>query len=697
MTQYGSAVTNPSLLAELEGNPQQAAPQGSSSPNYGDAVSDPHLLMQLNNQGAPHPNDRLNSLWDKLNEQMQPQKQENTVTNDLRKIAGYGTMLAAPEIKIASMLPSGIRSLLPEVSGGLKIGRDLLSSVGKTAAAGFTGTKILPDTTNKQAEENAALGGGLAALTTPLMMAMGSTNPFIRYLTGGALGALGGYGASQLTGHPAITSAIGAGTGALLGGRSVAPAEMAARNAQEAMIPANTANAAQRIPAANAEGIPLNMAEATGSPIHAQMMNNAAMSDSGSKVIYPWALARQQAEEKAIADTSTKISPNYPSTGNGALPFSSAQTMEPAAYQYAFDKARQANTKVDVKPVLDYIDRALPNYEEGSKIALALRTAKSALSLTPKTALQYQAALQPARDAQLKIQNNMNKINSEISDMQANRPKAYFVRDQTGYDAKLQDLKTDLKTHQGMMDQLGSATQNFIKSNKISNYENTVEGLHNAKKGIQGIIESQGDTAVGNTAAGELKQVNKRLNAQLTSASPEYASANNISNMRQAREEIDKTMAKTDLTGKDFYNRVLKNPQEYKMLYDRLANPTNPKVATQAQTALSNLRTAMPDLMDNLAMVSGKALAKEHPNSNFKLLDLAKTFANKVFMNRYNKAVAELMTNPRWQDELAKVTKMKEGEDRGISLGRLISKVNVAGNAAYGNQQGSDQYGGQSR
>lgn len=707
MAQYGSAVTNPSLIAELEGNSQSPisnqpvsdAPLNSSQ--YGSAVSDPVLLSKLDSSNtSKHPNDRLNDLWNKLDTQIDAQTKnqepDTSVSDDFRKLAGYATMMGAPEIKIASMLPAGLKALLPEVTGGLKIAKDLVGSVGKTALGGYAGTKIMPDTTNQQAVDTAELGGGLAALLAPLGMAMRSANPFIRYITGGGLGALGGYGASHAMGHPAILSALGTGIGAMLGGRSIAPAEMAARNAYDAMVPANAANAAERIPAANAEGIPLNMAEATGSPIHAQMMNNAAMSDSGSKVIYPWALMRQQAEKNAIADTSTKIAPDYPSAGNGALPFSSNVTMEPAAYQYAFDKARQTNTKVNIKPVLNYIDQQLPNYEEGSKIAQALRNAKSALSLTPKTANEYQSALQPARDMQLKIQNNMDKLNSQISDMEENKPESYF-RGSTNYDTRLQALKTDLKNHQDMINQLGSATQNFIKSNKISNYENTVEGLHNAKKGIQGIIESQGDNAVGNTAAGELKQVNKRLNAQLTEASPEYAAANNISNMRQARQNIDESMAKTDLTGKSFYDRVLKNDIEYKKLYDRLQNPNNPKVPTPAQTALQNLKTAMPDLMDNLSMSSGKALAKEHPESNFKLLDLAKTFTNKVFMNRYNKAVAELMTNPRWQDELKKVANMKKGEDRGISLGRLISTVSVAGNAAYNNQQGSNQYGGQSR
>ncbi len=397
---------------------------------------------------------------------------------------------------------------------------------------------------------------------------------------------------------------------------------MAARNAYNAMVSENAANAAQRVPAANAQGIPLNMAEATGSPIHAQMMNQAAMSDEGSKVIYPWALMRQQAENNTMRNTANSISPNYRSTGNGALPFSSANTMEEAAYRHSFDIADQNNTRVNVQPVINYIDQQLPRYQENSNIAQALRRARTALNVTPHTEAELLRTGQPAQD-----------------------------------------------------------------------YENTLEGLHNAKLGIRGILESQGENAIGNTAAGVLKQVNRRLNARMTAASPQYASANNISNMRQAREQIDKVMAEPDITGKDFYTKILKNNDEYTKLYDRLENPNNPNIPTQAQNALEHLKTAMPDLMDNLALTSGKALAKEHPDSNFKLLDLAKTFTNKVFMNRYNKAVAELMTNPRWQDELDKVARMKQGEDRGISLGRLISKVNVAGGAAYGNQQGSEKNG----
>jgi len=56
MAKYGSPVTDPSLIAELEGN----APQASNSPKYGEPVTDPNLLQQLeSNEAQPAPQQSL--------------------------------------------------------------------------------------------------------------------------------------------------------------------------------------------------------------------------------------------------------------------------------------------------------------------------------------------------------------------------------------------------------------------------------------------------------------------------------------------------------------------------------------------------------------------------------------------------------------------------------------------------------------
>lgn len=690
-----------------------------SQPRQRESVSTANAYPDLSQPNAApeqnpmHHDNILSSMWDKSMDFMQPKKEDShgypmidtfvgrlpdpnyadnkqdmhnmlkLTQQDMQKSAALMTIMMAPELKIASMLPASIRAVLPEVTGGLKVAKNMIGSAGKTAVGSYLGTKMMPGSTDEQAENAGAIGGGTAALTTPLMMFLGSQNPLIRYLAGGGLGALTGYGASHLTGGTPYATGLGAAAGALMGGRGAGARETAAQNAYNAMTTKNWENATARVPAAAEANVPLNMAEATGSPTHAEMYSQAAGNKEGAKVIYPWAMNREDRMNNAYQDTLGHVSP----TGS--------TSPEEQAFTEAGKVADQKGTRVDVSPIVDYIDSQLPKYEAGSKMSQALNQAKARLGLTPQTAASHQRLMEPVTNMQTGLQQHSAQLRQQISQMEAQAPDAYF-RASSGYDQKLKSLKSELSQNESALQQLSTHRDNFMQANDIGNYENTVGGLHNAKMGINGIIEGQGESAVGKTAAGKLKQVNKRLTAAIKEASPEYAQATHMANMRMARNDIEKSMEAANSTGSDFYNRILQNDTSYKKLYDRLADPKNPLQVTDAQRALGNLKTAMPDLMDNMVARSGKTLA-EKPEMKTKLLDIATSMMNKMFMNKYQKAVAELMTNPNWQQELANVARMRAGEDRGIRLGRLIAKVAATGNAANNNQQGSQQYGGEPR
>lgn len=601
---------------------------------------------------------------------------------DMNKAAGVMTMMLAPEIKIGAMLPSAIRAMLPELSGGARVAADYLSSIGKTGAGGYVGAKMM-GADNPHAAMAGGIGAGTTAAMTPLMMATSSLNPLVRLAAGTGLGSMLGYGVGQMTGGSPYTTAGGGIVGGLLGLRGSGAGQLAAQTAAQSLTPEQIATAQARQAAGQQVGVPLTLAESTGSPVLGAMQQEAAMSAPGSKVLYPFGLQRQQQEEQAYQRLLEQISPKDAVT-----------KIESPAFRAAFDNAEKQGTKVDLKPVLDYINNKLPTYESGSKIAQALVQAKDRLSLTPQTAAKYQQQMAPLNQIEQNVQGTTQQLRQQIQQMQANAPDPYF-RASSGYDQQMQQLQSQLAQHESVLNQIQQQKQAFMQANNIGEYENTVEGLHNAKLGIRGILEGQGEKAIGKTAAGELKQVNKILNNQLQTASPEYAAASQISNLRQVRDNIENAMAKSNLTGSNFYDKVLANRNEYEDLYARLADPQNPKKVTLPQRNLAAMREAFPDLMDNLTAKSGKALAEKGAELNVNLGGLAKSFLNKIYMDRYNKAVADLMINPQWEKELQAIAKMKAGEDRGIRLGRLISKVATTGGvgAYQANQQGSQPYG----
>ncbi len=597
------------------GMSNQNYPDLSKPLNQGSADSAyPDLSKPMQQQNPEHHDDILKSMWDKYQNFMQPKTTDSQGApmvetplgrmphinsqsfekmspqkGDFERSAGLATMFMAPELKVASLLPASVRKMLPEVTGGLKILRDTLGATGKTAAGAYLGTKIMPGTTDKQANNAAAYGGGTTLLMAPLMMALASQNPFVRYMAGGGLGAAAGYGVSHFTGHPAAATGIGGLLGSLAGGRGRGAAEMAAHNAHEAMVPANAQNAQQRIPAANAEGIPLSMPEATGSPVHQQMYDQAASSAAGSKVIYPWALNRENAEKTTYNNLLNKISP---------------------------DKAKE-----------NIIN---PGYKASEP------------EIIPQ-----QDFMQLLKEPTIKA----------AFDEVANNP--YYARELQGFPINSIKYMDTVKKHLG----------GIVRQTRKNESQEHLSDLQNLDV--------------------------KAMTATMDKVSAKYAEARQAASNLKNRQFVEKKMAETNLSGSDFYSRVLQNDIEYKKFYEKLADPSNPKVPSAAQQSLANLKTALPDLMNNISAKSGKAMAKQSPDNKYGVIELAKSMMNKLYMNRYNKAVAELMTNPNWQAELAKVAKMKAGEDRGIALGRLISQISVAGSAE--NKQGSEGNGGRLR
>lgn len=602
----------------------------------------------------------------------------DTAQTDIRHLTGFTAGMTMPEFK---WTPEFISNMLPELKGISKYATDYLSSIGKTGVSSAAGSEIA-GLDNPTSAKAGAIGAGATAIGIPLGLATASMNPYARLVAGSGLGALLGYGTGQMTGGSGYTTTAGSIIGGLLGLRGSGASQIAASNVADAITPEQMATANARQAASDQIGVPLTLAEKTGSPILGAMQQNSAMSVPGSKILYNYGLQRQQAEENSVSNLLNQISPQ------------SAAKQESQAYRSAFNNAEQNGTRVNTKPVTDYIDSELPQYEQGSKIAQALKQARARLAIIPATQQKQDQMFAPVTQIQQQLQDNATQLNTQLQQMKANAPDPYF-RASTGYDQQVQQVQDALDQHNEVINNIQQQKAALMQaSNMGSDTESTLEGLHNAKLGIQGIIEGQGDQAIGRSAAGKLKQVNKLLIQQMNNSSPEYQAVNQSSNLRQARQNIEGSMAASNYSGSNFYDKILANPKNYNELYQRLSDPQNPNVQTVPQQNIAAMRTAFPDLIDNLTAKSGNALAEHSAQSGMNLGDLAKSFLNKVYMNRYNKSIAELMVNPQWKDELANIANMKSGEDRGVKLGRLISKVAVSGYGGYQlNQQGSNQNG----
>jgi hypothetical protein len=583
-------------------------------------------------------------------------------------------MFAGPEIKLAT----GGREAINSAS---QIAKNIAGNMGRVGLSTAAGTKIQGGD-NADAALAGLYGAGASAVLAPLGFAVGSKNPYMRIPAAATIGGLGGYGLGQMTGLP-FMSAAGTVVGSLLGGRGGMIPELAAREVANKVTPDQLAAAQVKQQASDRMGIKTTATEQVGGSNqdlqHMQMQ--AAGNRLGGQVVSPIAQARPAQTESYWNKFLNSISPK-----------NAKNTIEDQAYKHAFTSANERGTKFDAQPLVAKIDEEMKAHNPNSPTYKALEQVKSLFGVTERTATAKKSLVAPYEEKRAQWKAHEQKLQQTVDELKANAPDPYFAAS-SGHTEKLAEAERQLQNVKNLGAEMDTRLDQFKQHHGIDNpYESTLEGLHNVKMGISGIIDSRNSgTSIGRTAAGVVKQVNKELTNMLKSQSPEYAQASRIADLRMVRTNLEDAMQKSPITGSNIYDKVLSNRNEFNKLYKRLADPSNPHVTTTAQRAMLDMRTVFPDMLDN---ISGKA-SSEAPKIAEGWSTVVKGVLNKVFMDRYHQAVMELMVNPKWQEELHRVSKLPSGEERGLAAGRLLARIAATSGADIGMQmkQGSDDDG----
>lgn len=602
------------------------------------------------------------------------------------KNMGNTAMLLGPEVSIG-------KAGIPIVKGVMGAAKHTLGNMAKVGTSSYLGTHLMPGSDEDTAIGAGAGGAGFAGVATLLAMATASMNPAVRLLASSGLGGLTGYGLGKIFNHENYGGSVGALIGALLGSRGHNAAEMAAKHVAEAMTPESHQLGKENQIASESIGVPMTLYEKTKNPTLAAMQNATMNNKEGAKALYPWLLNREKSEGNFYDNLLNSISPEYKNTSAHDLPFSVKDTMENSAYKLANQTAEERGTRVDINPVLKKIKSMETGVAPESKVAESVGKSREQLNISPATQRANNKIMAQYEQRENDLLTENYKIRKDIAESSRKGSLGTYDQSPDQFN-KLKDLQARLHWNEMALSQIKTSRSKFAEEQGVRPYENTVPGLNSAKKGIAAIIQGQGSSAIGNTASGALSKINSELVNQIKKVSPEYGYATSISNYRQSRQAIEDAMAKSEITGKNFYNNVLANKQEYEALHERLGNPNAPGKETYSQKALTAARKVFPNLFNHLSDKAGQQLAEMHPEISFDLKGLTHSLLNTAYMNRYYKAVAELLTNPKWEEELDKVAKMKSGENRGVSIGRLISKVATTGGVdAYQSQQGSENHG----
>lgn len=257
----------------------------------------------------------------------------------------------------------------------------------------------------------------------------------------------------------------------------------------------------------------------------------------------------------------------------------------------------------------------------------------------------------------------------------------------------LQEAKSYLNPSQKTIDERIASGMTKEQANRPTN---KLSDIVQIRKNISDLINTkQGNEVLGSEQKRELSLINDKLKEASTAVSREYEQGLNYASQKATRNEIEESLEKSERMGSNFYDKVLANDKEYNELFHKLRDPKNPNIITPAQKRLSAMRIAFKDLSRNLATQAGRAQAKTAVKAESPKYELLKSFINKIYMDRYHDAIAKILYSPDWHQELLRISKISSAEDRGIKLGRLISKVAVTGGVGYNQsmKQGSEQNG----
>lgn len=596
----------------------------------------------------------------------------------LSDIAGHlkgESYFLAPEIGMENLAAKGVPSTA-----------DILKSIPGQSARNAFGTYLGQQfDPNSDAFSQAAGTVGSALLPpilSPFTIAARSLNPYVRTLAHGVIGSLVGSGVGGLAGHPKTGAATGGVAGLMFGSRGGGIGQIAAQDVSQAMRPEDYTTYNQRAAAAKPLGIPLDVASGTGNPAVVNMMRSAAQNSSGAGVLQPYTSTQQDAVKNAYTNFLNNISSNVGGKNNAT----------DAAYKRAYQIAEQNGTRVDVRPIVANIDQTLQKHAPGSVVAKTLNNAKTQLMMTPQTASYYTGLHRQLDGMSSALEGHIANLNDQLGKLKSNVPDPYF-RASSGYDQKVSDLQNQINNARASLNTVNAHKNIIGNASGFTGYENTVEGLDNAKKNIQDMI-ADNQEGIQSNAAGALKQVAGKLTAALKTASPAYGEATRLSNLSTARARVERILG-DNVSGQNFFNKILNNPNEYAQLYRRLEDPANKdrapenRVEAPAQQALVNFKTVLPDMMHGLHAEATANIGKPQANISTSAGDIIKGLLNKAYANRYHKAVAELLTNPQWQNELAKIATQPGGLDRGVRLAGLLSRAGSAAGLGYLNQQGS--------
>lgn len=206
--------------------------------------------------------------------------------------------------------------------------------------------------------------------------------------------------------------------------------------------------------------------------------------------------------------------------------------------------------------------------------------------------------------------------------------------------------------------------------------ENSIEYLNQVKEAMDDMIEKapkKEGRIIGNTK-------NKMLE-MLDSISPEYKEGRQLAERGIVRREIEDLFNKKDETGSNLFKMLLSNKRDYRNLQNRFrrleetaSSHEQKQNMKNAQQQLEDMQLIFGRLINIPTAKTAEALSRSSMSKGRTPFDEAiRRFKEIISSGKYDKAAVELITNPRWADELEKLNKITKTDKLISAFHKLIS------------------------
>jgi hypothetical protein len=208
--------------------------------------------------------------------------------------------------------------------------------------------------------------------------------------------------------------------------------------------------------------------------------------------------------------------------------------------------------------------------------------------------------------------------------------------------------------------------------------ENSIQYLNQVKEALDDMIEKSPKKE-----AAIIRETKNNLLRTLDTVSPAYKEGRQLAERGIVRREIEDLFNKKDETGTNLFKTLLSNKRDYRELQDRFKrlevtanSPEQVKSMKNAQQQLEDMRLIFGRLINIPTAKTAEALSRTSMSKSRSSSDEAiRRLKELLSGGRYDKEAVELITNPKWADELKKLNEITNKDKLIAAFHNVIGKA----------------------